>query len=38
MAIMTGEIVTWALLLRLSDGDEQWFGYDSRYIRAVGRR
>ena len=35
MAIMTGQIVTWALLLRFVNGDELWCGYDSRYIRAV---
>jgi len=27
MAIMTGEMVTCAPLLRLSNGDEQWCGY-----------
>lgn len=34
-AIMTGQKVTWALLLRFANGDELWCGYDSRYIRTV---
>lgn len=35
MAIMTGQSVTWALLLRFGNGDELWCGYDSRFIRAA---
>lgn len=33
--IMTGQPVTWALLLRFGNGEELWCGYDSRYIRVV---